>query len=413
MIWRAEGRTSDRAAGLRCERGVTAAPGMPPGLAPPAPGAGRGGSPDPGSSAREVGSRPPTAAPRVTVIVAVGWLALRVVQPAAAQPVPAPVVGADVQIGTSALAGAGGLTAAFVADTFAAAEWPAVKVVVRPVSRRLASGEWRHDLYQLAVRYERASPLPVRVEAGYLAPVVGLASARSRPGQVVSLEHAPHYFVPLPRLEPGAPSVRPVTTPYPLGLVAATGATRWDVRGGVVDASPVRRRGVVDAGDAPLSPQALVGGGWSPATGLRVGATYVRGVYDRRGEGPTKVSRVASVAALELELERRHTALTGEIVRSRFEISTGAAAATSGFVEVRQALSARWTVAGRYDGAAAPRRPAAARLAGSRLDAVQAAASLRLTRDVAVRAGVLRERTYYQPWHTAAGVGLVVSGRWP
>jgi len=346
-------------------------------------------------------------------LVAVGWLVVCPGQPAAAQPVPGPVFGGDVQVGTSALAGGGKMTASLVVDAFAAAEWKTVTLVARPVSRRLASGDWRHDLYQLAARYERAGRLPVRVEAGYLAPVIGLASVRSRPGQVVPLEHAPHYFVPLPRLEPGAPPVRPVTTPYPLGVVAATGATRWDLRGGVVDASPVRRRGVIDSDGAHLAPQVLVGGGWSPATGLRIGATYVRGDYDRRGEGPTRVSRVASVAALELDLERRHTAITGELLRSSFDIAGGDVEALAGFVEVRHALSVRWTVAGRYDGAAAPRRLAAAGAIGSRLDAVQAAVSFRLTRDVAVRGGMLRERTYYEPWHTAAGVGLVVSARWP
>jgi len=334
-------------------------------------------------------------------------------QPAAAQPLSAPAFGVDVQVAAAATAGAGELSATVVADTFAAVEWPAVKLVVRPVSRRFASGEWRHDLYQLAVRYERTGRLPLRVEAGYLAPVIGLAALRSRPAQVLPLEYAPHYFVPLPRLEPGAPPVRPVTTPYPLGLVATTGGTRWDVRGGVVDASPVRRRGVIDTGGAVLSPQALVGGGWSPATGLRFGATFVRGAYDRRGEGSTRISRSASVTAFEVEAERRHTALTGELVRSRFEIAGGAVASTAGFVEVRHALSARWTVAGRYDGAVAPRRAVATGSVGSRLDTVQGVASFRLTRDVAVRAGVVRTRTYYEPWHTAAGVSLVVSARRP
>lgn len=343
----------------------------------------------------------------MALIVAAGWLILRSGQPAAAQAPPAPVVGADVQAAASATAGAGELSATLVVDSIAAVEWPAVKLVVRPVSRRLASGQWRHDLYQLAVRYERARPLPLRVEAGYLAPVIGLASVRSRPAQVLSLEYAPHYFVPLPRLEPGAPPVRPVTTPYPLGLVAATGGTRWDLRGGVVDASPVRRRGVIHTDGAVRSPQPVVGGGWSPATGLRLGATFVRGIYDRRAEGLRWVSRAASVSTFEVELERRHTALTGELVRSRFEIASGTVASTAGFVDVRHALSPRWTVTGRYDGAVA------AGSVGSRLDTVQAAASFRLTHEVALRAGVVRQRTYYEPWHTTVGVGLVVSTRRP
>lgn len=368
----------------------------------------------PARAGREIhagGSR--TAQRGAALLIAAGWLIVHSGQPAAAQPLSAPAFGVDVQVAAAATADAGEVSATVVADTFAGIEWTAVKLVVRPVSRRFASGEWHHDLYQLALRYERTGRLPLRVEAGYLAPVIGLAGLRSRPAQVLPLEYAPHYFVPLPRLEPGAPPVRPVTTPYPLGMVAATGGTRWDVRGGVVDASPVRRRGVIDTGGAVLSPQAVVGGGWSPATGLRFGATYVRGAYDRRGEGPTRISRSASVTAFEVEAERRHTALTGELVRSRFEIAGGAVASTAGFVEVRHALSARWTVAGRYDGAVAPRRAVATGSVGSRLDTVQGVASFRLTRDVAVRAGVVRTRTYYAPWHTAGGVSLVVSARRP
>lgn len=402
------GRVPCRSGGCEGERGAASGGAAAPGAVP--------------VLARVCGDRrqgPPRARRRIhtcgslavrrgaAILAATGWLLVHPGEPAAAQGLPAPVLGADVQAAASTTAGGGGLSATFVADTFAAVEWPALKLVARPVSRRLASGEWRHDLYQLAVRYERARPLPLRVEAGYLAPVIGLASLRSRPAQVLPLEYAPHYFVPLPRLEPGAPPVRPVTTPYPLGLVAATGGTRWDVRGGVVDASPVRRRGVIHTDGAVRSPQAVVGGGWSPAAGLRFGATFVRGPYDRRTEGSTRISRTASVTALEVEVERRHTALTGELVRSRFEIAGGAVASIAGFVELRHALSARWTVAGRYDGATAPGA------LGSRLDTVQAAASFRLTREVAVRAGVVRRRTYYEPWRTAAGASLVVSARRP
>jgi hypothetical protein len=154
--------------------------------------------------------------------------------------------------------------------------------------------------------------------------------------------------------------------------------------------SPFRRRHARNG----VWPQLVVGGGVTPMTGLRIGATFVRGDYTRAEEsitstgsdrmpasyyddpylgttfgstarhlpgemdhvsppeetvGRASANRRATVSGVEVEYEFGHIAIVAEWIRDVFETTTGHAVASSGFFRVTHALSPRWRVAGRYD----------------------------------------------------------------
>ena len=188
-------------------------------------------------------------------------------------------VGADTQV--SVRGRQDGLpSTGLTIDSLIAAQWgDRTQLIARPVSQGRFDGSWSHDLYQAGIRYQPPTRLPLRLEAGYALPVIGLGLQRSRPiARDMGSFHA-HYVTPLPSFETGLPAVYPVTPSYPLVAIASLGMTHWDLRMGVADGSPTRLRGVLRNTGAPRAPQLVVGGGVTPMTGLRIGATFVRGDY--------------------------------------------------------------------------------------------------------------------------------------
>ena len=175
-------------------------------------------------------------------------------------------------------------------DSLIAAQWgDRTQLIARPVSRGRFDGSWSHALYQTGIRYQPPTRLLLRLEAGYALPVMGLGAQRSRPiARDMGSFHA-HYGTPLPPFETGLPAVYAVTPSYPLVAIASLGMTRWDLRMGVADGSPTRLRDVLRNTGAPRAPQLVVGGGVTPMTGLRIGATFVRGDYTRAEERVTSI----------------------------------------------------------------------------------------------------------------------------
>ena len=335
-------------------------------------------------------------------------------EPAGAQTdVPAWATGADTEVAVVFPVNDPSDTG-IVLDTLAVLQWGnRLDIIARPVSRGSVSGDWRHDLYQLGVRYHRPGGLPVRLEIGYALSVVGLGVLESRPGERETSFLDPQYVRPLPPFDTSRPPVWSLTPSYPLVAIAAFGNTRWDARAGVADGSPTRMRGVLRA-NPPRAPQLVVGGGITPVTGLRLGTTFVRGNYLTSDEVPEAPGgRLATVVALELEYEVGRTAIAAEVVRDGFEVSTGHAVAASGFVHVTHALSPHWRIAARYDHARPPSESHAFSSRIASLTSVEAAFAYRFARDLAVRGFVTADRAFYQtPWTGRAGFSLVLAQRW-
>ena len=182
-----------------------------------------------------------------------------------------------------------------VIDSFIAAQWgERTQLIARPVSRGRLDGGWYHDLYQAGIRYQPPIGLPLRLEAGYALPVIGLGLRRSRPLERDTGSLDLQYVTPLPPFEMGLPTVYPITPSYPLVAIASLGTSRWDLRLGVADGSPTRLRGVTRNNDSPRAPQLVVGGGVTPTTGLRIGATFVTGDYVRAAENPNPTGESGS-----------------------------------------------------------------------------------------------------------------------
>ena len=392
---------------------------------------------------------------RVTVLCAM------VALPVDAQPHQEWRVGVDTQV--SLRSRQDGLpSTGLVIDSFIAAQWgERTQLIARPVSRGRLDGGWYHDLYQAGIRYQPPIGLPLRLEAGYALPVIGLGLRRSRPLERDTGSLDLQYVTPLPPFEMGLPTVYPITPSYPLVAIASLGTSRWDLRLGVADGSPTRLRGVTRNNDSPRAPQLVVGGGVTPTTGLRIGATFVTGDYVRAAENPnptgesgsqtggapagylsyaeatfhatadhhvvptygdsetqetvsaTGGNRRATVSGVELEYEFGHTSITAEWIRDVFETTTGRAVASNGFLRVTHALSPRWRIAGRYDVATPPdeSRLFAPDLGSLRL--VEGLIAYRVTRELVLRGFFLTQRSFYGPdWDREAGISLAVSHLW-
>lgn len=323
--------------------------------------------------------------------------------------------GADSQVGVTSRGTDPGATGVVV-DSVLAAEWGStLQLIARPVSRGRLQGEWSHDFYQLGARYQPTERLPLRIEAGYALAVIGLGVLRARPIERDTSSLDPQYVRPLPRFEPGLPTLWAVTPSYPLVAVASIGTPRYDVRLGVADGSPTRMRGVIRRGNPPRAPQAVIGAGLTPVTGLRVGITMVSGDYLTPAENPDPAGggRRATLAGVELEYSFGHTAITAEWIRNTFEIPDGTAIASSGFLRVTHALSPRWRLSGRYDLATPPHQARTLAPPVGSLRSVEGLVGYRLTRDLVVRGFVLVERSFFETaWNPRAGVTFAIARRW-
>lgn len=228
-------------------------------------------------------------------------------------------------------------------------------VIARPVvSRRAFDGEWQAQVYQLGLRYERPGRVGLRVEAGVIPSPIGLGVLEGRPdaNPVVSQHSA--YYLPLPRINPGAPRTYLIAAAYPLGAQVSVSGRGWDARAAVLDSSLARGRVFADAGTQPRMRNAVAGVGVTPRIGLRFGAAVAHGGYLAASErvgtaGPYTGDRDATLLQLEAEWSFGHTRMAAEWVRNVMETSWDDAVASGGWVEATQTLTPRLFLAARAD----------------------------------------------------------------
>lgn len=223
---------------------------------------------------------------------------------------------------------------AVVFDPFLAVEpRPHLQVSVRPKLWRL-NGEWDVVLDQASLQYAFHAGINWRVEAGRFPSPIGLGMTENRPNinPGVLWWHRP-YYMPLPRLGAGAPSVSLVSATYPDGVAIASSSTHWDMRGAVVSTAPVQFwQG--DAG-ADRNVNTILGAGVTPVQGLRFGVGAAQGDLTDEPSGHYRMLNV------EGDYSFGYTRLSGEITRDWFEMPSGEHVAWGWTLQAQQTLSPR------------------------------------------------------------------------
>jgi hypothetical protein len=160
----------------------------------------------------------------------------------------------------------------------------------------------------------------------------------------------------------------------------------------------------------------VAGGGLTPRTGLRIGASFSSGRYatDSELRQPDGLDRMLRMWTVEGEYAFGYTKLAAEFTRERFERGDVADRASTWFVQGTQTLTPRWFAAARHETVDAPpfafAGPAAPRLS---FRITEATVGYRLTPELIVRSSVTSSR-----WYTASafdqrvGIQLVWSRRW-
>ena len=222
----------------------------------------------------------------------------------------------------------------------------------RPVVfRRAFDGEWRAQIYELALRYERRGPVGWRFDAGQFGSPIGLSILENRPNLNPVVSQHSTLYLPIPRYENGTPTTFLMAASYPLGARLTVSGTRWDARTAVTDSSVVRGRPFFGDDKPPRLVNYMIGGGWTPRIGLRIGAALSYGAYAGAAEvrDRSRGDRTASVAQVEGEWSFGYTRLAGEWLWTRRELAQSYARVDGGWIEGTQILSARWFAAARYD----------------------------------------------------------------
>jgi hypothetical protein len=276
---------------------------------------------------------------------------------------------------------------------------------------------WSKEIYQAALRYQRAGDTSVRLEAGYIASPVGLGMTDMRADINPTIQPHLSYFVPLLPFERGVPNVNAITASYPLGANLTVSKDKWDVRGALLASSPVRRYAISLFGRNQLTPTPTVvfGGGVTPRPGLRFGGSYVSGPYAASSEvtdGST--THDLRMWTVEGEYAFDYTRVSGEFTRERFEHGPSSDTAATWFVQGVQTISPRWFAAFRHEAVGAPPAlfagPDGPRLA---FRTTERTVAFRLTPEWTVRNSLTSQRFYMATTtDTRLGVQLVWSRRW-
>lgn len=286
----------------------------------------------------------------------------------------------------------------------------------RPGTPTARAVPWDKQLYQAGVRYERTGPISTRLDAGYIVSPVGLGLLDSRPALNPTIAQHVAYFIPMPPFDPTVPVQRPVASTYPLGALLMMSADRWDARAAIVNSAPTRPY-VVGAATRPRqTPVVEVGGGVTPAVGLRFGAAVAHGRYatPREIRIPAPGGRTMTMVSVEGEYAFRYTRINSEIVRTSFETLAGPAAAYEWFVQGIQTLTPRWFVAARNERASAPPLiTGTAAGARSTLSTVETTAGYRVTPDITLRSSYYARKSYNaRAWDNQVAVSVVWAHRW-
>jgi hypothetical protein len=167
------------------------------------------------------------------------------------------------------------------------------------------------ELEQLALRVSPGATSPVLFEAGRLPSPVGAFTAR-RFSNINPLIGEPDAY--------GALA-------YPWGAQVSATVSRFDLRAAMLDKPVVNPRYTPLPG-AYMRPH--VAAGWSPATGLRIGASYTAGPY----LGPDEEALIPAghswkdydqrVIGGEIQFSRGYFEWNGEVALSHYEVANGA-----------------------------------------------------------------------------------------
>jgi hypothetical protein len=272
--------------------------------------------------------------------------------------------------------------------------------LVRPFAQRTNTGEWNRQVWIAAVRYERAGTVGLRLDGGLIPSPIGLANLTLRPHMNPTISQPSSLFTSLPPLEPGpARRATLLGAVYAYGAQATVSGARWDARAAVIDNSPLRTRRVFAETNPPQFMNVVLGGGFTPLVGVRMGASLTHGGWQQAGETPLVTEdRDATIVTVESEAAFAYTRVSAEWVRDRLETSTGTRIASGWFVQGQQTLTPRWFVAGRLERIASP----AVLFAGTtptavldeRLNGVEETLGYRLTPEITLRASHRARRSF-------------------
>jgi hypothetical protein len=291
-------------------------------------------------------------------------------------------------------------------------------------------------MYQLQMRYTSSTRVPFRFDAGIISSPLGLTTLELKPDQNPTIGAPFYYFVPLPPFDGNFDRVTIMSGGYPLGAILSASGPHWDVRGGMTDATPARARSVFSSSKAPAAPQFVLGGGVTPATGLRFGAGLALGRYRVDAvsqknlvipdnsyrsapatngvipKGTPLPNEGAAVFNMEGEYAIGYTRVSGEFIIDRFETLISPAVARGFNVVAVRTLSPRWFTAGRIVRASSPvlSGPVPGRRVGK---SAEATIGYRLTPTVTFRAAYQGSTSFNRPtWQHAVAVSTVWSQRW-
>lgn len=222
----------------------------------------------------------------------------------------------------------------------------------RPVVyRRSFNGTWTTQMYELALRYERPGTIGVRLEAGQLSSPVGLSILENRPDRNPVVSQHSTLYLPIPRYEAGTPTTFLLAASYPLGARVTVSGAKWDVRSAVTDSSAIRGRPFFGDGKPPRMANYMIGAGFTPHIGVRVGGAAAFGPYAAATEvrDRSRGDRHATLVQLEGEWSFRYTRLAGEWLWTKRELALSDARVAGGWVEITQTLTPRVFAVARYD----------------------------------------------------------------
>jgi hypothetical protein len=301
-------------------------------------------------------------------------------------------------------------------DAFVSVAMGKFEAIAWPVVQRRQSGQWNGDIWIAALRYERPGTIGVRVDAGLIPSPVGLANLTVRRPHLNPTIFAPSsLFAALPPLEPTLTSPRANLLGgfYPLGGQVTVSGAHWDMRAGVIDTSPLRRRRILSRTNPPRFTNVLVGGGVTPFVGFRVGASVTHGGWQRAGENPVVTeTHDATVVTIESEFSYAYTKLAGEWVRDSIDTSVGTQAASGWFVQGLQTLTPRWFISGRVERIESP-LVLPLGIVDQDLAGVEEVIGFRVTPELTVRVGHRARRVFGRAgYDNQAAASIVWWRRW-
>ena len=292
-----------------------------------------------------------------------------------------------------------------IIDTFATVEMaPRLQASFRPLLWRKTNGQWTGALEYASVRYDFKRRANWSIEAGKFSSPVGLGMTENRAnvndGTIWC--HRP-YYGPLPALAAGAPRHNLVAATYPLGVQVKVSGNRWDARAAVLDRSPVQR-----AHHGSPHANGMVGAGFSPRQGLRIGAA---GAWGRSGNAET--SDPYTLLNIEGEYAFGHTKVSGEWTRDVFDTQIGRRVASGWTMQARQTLTPRVFVHTRFSSIEIPPTETLAALLSPRFWSSDSTVGYLVSPEVTLRLG----HTALHGWSGAKvdhqiGLSIIWSRRW-